>query len=206
MKLPKSLSSLIESFERLPGIGPKSAQRLAFYILRIPQNQVELFAENLIDVKMKISYCEVCRNLDEESPCFICTDSSRNNSQLMVITSPMDVFSFEKVGFKGMYHVLHGNIDPLNNIGPDELFIGKLVGRLRAMLGESEKIELILSTSTSLEGESTAMYISKLVKEGIEYSENIKISRIARGIPIGGDIEYADDITLSRALDGRSDF
>lgn len=206
MKLPKSLTNLIESFERLPGIGPKSAQRLAFYILRVPQNQIELFAENLLDVKRKITYCEICRNLDEETPCFICSDNSRNSNQIMVVTSPMDVFSFEKVGYKGMYHVLHGNIDPLNNIGPDELFISKLIGRIKYMLDESDKIELILSTSTSLEGESTAMYISKLVKEGIDNSENIKISRIARGIPIGGDIEYADDITLSRALDGRSDF
>jgi len=206
MKLPKSLTNLIESFERLPGIGPKSAQRLAFYILRVPQNQVELFAENLLNVKEKITYCENCRNLDEESPCFICSDNSRNATQLMVVTSPMDVFSFEKVGFKGMYHVLHGNIDPLNNIGPDELLIGKLISRLRKMLDSYEKVELILSTSTSLEGESTAMYISKLVKEGVENHENVKISRIARGIPIGGDIEYADDITLSRALDGRSDF
>lgn len=206
MKLPRSLTNLIESFERLPGVGPKSAQRLAFYILRVPENQVELFAENLLDVKKKIQYCDICRNLDEETPCFICSDSSRNNHQLMVVTSPMDVFSFEKVGFKGFYHVLHGNIDPLNNIGPDELLIWKLVSRIKKMLEESEKIELILSTSTSLEGESTAMYISKIIKEGIEGSENIKISRIARGIPIGGDIEYADDITLSRALDGRSDF
>ena len=206
MKLPKSLTNLIESFERLPGIGPKSAQRLAFYILRVPQNQVEAFAENLLNIKQKITYCEICRNLDEESPCFICSDFSRNSSQIMVVTSPMDVFSFEKVGFKGMYHVLHGNIDPLNNIGPDELLIGKLMGRIRNILDSNDRIELILSTSTSLEGESTAMYISKLIKEGISDHEKIKISRIARGIPIGGDIEYADDITLSRALDGRSDF
>lgn len=206
MKLPKSLTNLIESFERLPGVGPKSAQRLAFYILRIPESQVEIFAENLIEVKKKIIYCENCRNLDEESPCLICSDISRNNHQLMIVTSPMDVFSFEKVGYKGMYHVLHGNIDPLNNIGPDELLIGKVIGRLKFMLDNAGKVELILSTSTSLEGESTAMYISKLVKDGIENSHNIKISRIARGIPIGGDIEYADDITLSRALDGRSDF
>ena len=206
MKLPKSLSNLIESFERLPGIGPKSAQRLAFYILRIPENQVELFAGNLIDVKRKIQYCEICRNLDEETPCFICSDTSRNNNQLMIVTSPMDIFSFEKVGFKGLYHVLHGNIDPLNNVGPDELLIWKIISRLKNMLENSEKVELILSTSTSLEGESTAMYISKIVKEGVSDSHNIKISRIARGIPIGGDIEYADDITLSRALDGRSDF
>lgn len=206
MKLPKSLTNLIESFERLPGVGPKSAQRLAFYILRIPENQVEIFAENLLDVKKKIQYCEVCRNLDEESPCVICSDSFRNQNQLMVVTSPMDVFSFEKVGYKGMYHVLHGNIDPLNNIGPEELYIGRLIGRIKYMSDNSDTVELILSTSTSLEGESTAMYISKLVKDGIEGSSNIKISRIARGIPIGGDIEYADDITLSRALDGRSDF
>jgi len=206
MKLPKSLTNLIESFERLPGVGPKSAQRLAFYILRIPENQVEIFAENLLDVKKKIQYCEICRNLDEESPCAICSDGFRNQNQLMVVTSPMDVFSFEKVGYKGMYHVLHGNIDPLNNIGPEELLIGRLIGRIKYMSDNSDTVELILSTSTSLEGESTAMYISKLVKDGIEGNNNIKISRIARGIPIGGDIEYADDITLSRALDGRSDF
>ena len=206
MRLPRTLANLIESFERLPGIGPKSAQRLAFYMLRVPENQIEIFAENLLQLKKKIIYCEICRNLDEQSPCFICQDSSRNNSLIMVVTSPMDVFSFEKVGFKGVYHVLHGNIDPLNNIGPDELLLNKLIQRVRKLSFEHDKIELILSTSTSLEGESTAMYISKLVKEGVDDPDKVKISRIARGIPVGGDIEYADDITLSRALDGRSDF
>lgn len=206
MKLPKALGNLIESFEKLPGIGPKSAQRLAFHILRLPENQIEEFAENLVQVKKRIGFCEICRNLDENSPCFICSDSGRNNSLIMVITSPLDVFAFEKVGFKGVYHVLHGNIDPLNNIGPDELLLFKLINRIKKLSEENDKVEIILSTSTSLEGESTAMYISKLVREMAGDSSGIKISRIARGIPVGGDIEYADDITLSRALDGRSEY
>jgi len=206
MKIPKPISRLIESFEKLPGIGPKSAQRMVFYLMRVPENEVSDFAENLLDLKKSVVFCEICRNIDESSPCSICEDYQRNQNQLIVVTSPLDVFAFEKVGFKGVYQVLHGNIDPLNNVGPEELKIHILIRRLKELVEKSETVEVILATSTSLEGESTAMYISKMIKEQVPEASKIKISRIARGIPIGGDIEYADDITLSKALEGRSHF
>lgn len=206
MKIPRPISKLIESFERLPGIGPKTAQRLTFYMMRVSQNEIDLFAENLLELKKSILFCENCRNIDESSPCSICEDPMRNKTQIIVVTSPLDVFAFEKVGYKGMYQVLHGNIDPLNGIGPEELKIHLLIKRLKELLNDHDQVEVILATSTSLEGESTSMYISKMIKDQIDDSQKIKISRIARGIPIGGDIEYADDITLSRALEGRSIF
>jgi recombination protein RecR len=206
MKIPKPISKLIESFEKLPGIGPKSAQRLTFYLMRVPEYEIESFAENLVELKKRIVFCENCRVIDEESPCSICSDDRRNKTQIIVVSSPLDVFAFEKVGYKGQYQVLHGNIDPLNNLGPEELKISLLIKRLRNLLEEYDLVEVILATSTSLEGESTAMYISKMIKDQISDADKIKISRIARGIPIGGDIEYADDITLSRALEGRSNF
>ncbi len=206
MKIPKPISKLIESFEKLPGIGPKSAQRLTFYLMRVPEYEIESFAENLTELKKRIVFCENCRIIDECTPCSICTNDMRNKSQIIVVSSPLDVFAFEKVGFKGQYQVLHGNIDPLNNLGPEELKIHLLIKRLKDLIIDYPQVEVILATSTSLEGESTAMYISKMIKENIDAFEKIKISRIARGIPIGGDIEYADDITLSRALEGRSSF
>jgi recombination protein RecR len=206
MKIPKPISKLIESFEKLPGIGPKSAQRLTFYLMRVPEYEIESFAENLVELKKRIVFCENCRVIDEDSPCSICSDDRRNKTQIIVVSSPLDVFAFEKVGYKGQYQVLHGNIDPLNNLGPEELKISLLIKRLRNLLEEHDIVEVILATSTSLEGESTAMYISKMIKDQISDADKIKISRIARGIPIGGDIEYADDITLSRALEGRSNF
>jgi recombination protein RecR len=206
MKIPKPISKLIESFEKLPGIGPKSAQRLTFYLMRVPEYEIESFAENLTELKKRIVFCENCRIIDESTPCSICSDGMRNKSQIIVVSSPLDVFAFEKVGYKGQYQVLHGNIDPLNNLGPEELKIHLLIKRLKDLLLDFPQVEVILATSTSLEGESTAMYISKMIKENVDGFEKIKISRIARGIPIGGDIEYADDITLSRALEGRSSF
>lgn len=206
MKIPRSISKLIESFEKLPGIGPKSAQRLTFYLMRMPEYEIESFAENLTELKKKVVFCENCRVIDEESPCSICSDSMRNKSQIIVVSSPLDVFAFEKVGYKGTYQVLHGNIDPLNSIGPDELKIYLLIRRIKELLNDFDAVEIILATSTSLEGESTAMYISKMIKDQVSEADKVKISRIARGIPIGGDIEYADDITLSRALEGRSNF
>ena len=206
MKIPKPISKLIESFEKLPGIGPKSAQRLTFYLMRVPEYEIESFAENLTELKKRIVFCENCRIIDESTPCSICSDDMRNKSHIIVVSSPLDVFAFEKVGYKGQYQVLHGNIDPLNNLGPEELKIHLLIKRLKDLILDFPQVEVILATSTSLEGESTAMYISKMIKENVDGFEKIKISRIARGIPIGGDIEYADDITLSRALEGRSSF
>jgi recombination protein RecR len=203
MRIPKPISRLIESFERLPGIGPKTASRLTFYLLHFPQEELENFADALTELKKGTKLCEVCKNVGEDSVCSVCEDPVRDKNIIAVVSGPLDVFAFEKTGFKGVYHVLHGVIDPLNNVGPEELFIADLLGRLNS--GE-RSIELILATNTGMEGESTAMYIRKLVRDS-GYSEyTVRISRIARGLPVGGDIEYADDITLNRALEGRVDY
>lgn len=204
MKIPTAIVKLIESFERLPGIGPKTAQRLTFYLLHFPEEELQKFADSLVNLKKGTKLCEVCRNVSENNLCSVCADSSRDKTTILVVSNPLDTFAIEKTGFRGVYHVLHGIIDPLNNIGPEELFIGELVQRIKS-LNES-KVEVILATNTSMEGEATAMYLSKVLRESGLDDTILKISRIARGLPVGGDIEYADDITLSRALDGRSQF
>lgn len=203
MRIPKPISRLIESFERLPGIGPKTASRLTFHLLHFPQEELEGFAEALTGLKAGTKLCSVCKNVGEDTMCYVCSDGARDKNIIAVVSGPLDVFAFEKAGYQGVYHVLHGIIDPLNNIGPDELFISNLMGRLDQAEGETE---LILATNTGMEGESTAMYIKKLVRESGYGEEKVKITRIARGLPVGGDIEYADDITLSRALEGRVDY
>ncbi len=211
MKLPRSLTRLIESFERLPGIGPKTAQRLTFYLLHFPQEEIEVFAEALEGLKKNTKLCSVCRNVSETDICSVCGDPARDKRTIVVVANPLDSFALERTGFKGTYHVLHGIIDPLNNIGPEEIFIKELIDRVEALLGEvsfenindPEIVEIIIATNMSMEGESTAMYISKMLRErGLDGSK-VKISRIARGLPVGGDVEYADDITLGRALEGR---
>lgn len=221
MKIPRPIENLINSFERLPGIGPKTAQRLTFYLLHFPQEELQNFANHLVKLKTDTKLCSVCKNVDERDPCFVCSDDSRDKDVIIVTSSPLDVFAFEKIGFDGKYHVLHGVINPLENIGPDEIYIKELIKRLKGMSKEGkltkkelfskdkpkeEQIELVLATNTSMEGESTAMYIAKLVRDSGFSEERVRITRIARGLPVGGDIEYADDITLSRALDGRADF
>jgi len=210
MKMPKPIADLIESFERLPGIGPKSSQRLTFYLLHFPQEELEKFAKSLIGLKTGTKLCSICKNVTENDICSVCDDPARDKKTIAVVASALDAFALEKTGFKGVYHVLHGIIDPLNNVGPEELFIKELVSRVKSLISESGEedggVEVILSTNTSMEGESTAMYISKIIRDGGIGEEKAKITRIARGLPVGGDIEYADDITLSRALDGRSKF
>ncbi|KKS31099.1 recombination protein RecR [candidate division WWE3 bacterium RIFOXYB1_FULL_43_24] len=211
MKLPPSLTRLIESFERLPGIGPKTAQRLTFYLLHFPQEDIELFAEALSNLKKKTRLCSICKNVSETDICSVCGDPSRDKRMIVVVANPLDSFALERTGFKGTYHVLHGIIDPLNNIGPEEIFIKELIDRVEDLAGEvsfenvdhPEIVEIIIATNMSMEGESTAMYISKMLKERNLDGDKIKISRIARGLPVGGDVEYADDITLGRALEGR---
>ena len=211
MKLPRSLTRLIESFERLPGIGPKTAQRLTFYLLHFPQEEIEVFAEALEGLKKNTKLCSVCRNVSETDICSVCGDPARDKRTIVVVANPLDSFALERTGFKGTYHVLHGIIDPLNNIGPEEIFIKELIDRVEALLGEvsfenindPEIVEIIIATNMSMEGESTAMYISKMLREGGLDGSKVKISRIARGLPVGGDVEYADDITLGRALEGR---
>lgn len=211
MKLPKPISSLIEYFERLPGIGPKTAQRLTFFLLHFPQEELEKFSESLIGLKKGTRLCSVCKNVTEYDTCSVCDDPAREKRLIAVVAHPLDAFALEKTNYKGVYHVLHGIIDPLNNVGPEEIFLKELLDRLGNLISENsfdsvdamKSIEVILAMNTNMEGESTAMYISKLIREKGFDSDRVKITRIARGLPVGGDIEYADDITLSRALDGR---
>ncbi len=206
MKIPRAVQNLIESFERLPGIGPKTAQRLTFYLLHVPQHELDSFAEALSNLKRNTVVCSVCYNVGEENPCGICSDMKRERSVICVVEQPLDVLALEKSrNYRGLYHVLHGKIDPLNNIGPDEIFISQLFSRLRPRngSGESEIPEIILATNPTMEGEATAMYIAKRLKE--QYP-GIKVTRIGRGLPIGADLEYADPTTLDRAMEGRQDY
>lgn len=212
MKTPRPISKLIEAFESLPGIGPKTAQRLTFHLLNFPAAEVKRLSEALMELKENVKLCSVCKNVSEDDLCNVCNDPGRNQNILAVVSGPLDVFAIERTGYKGLYHVLHGVIDPLNNVGPEELFLTELKSRIRNLVtglnqvDDVSKIEVILATNTSMEGETTAMYINRLIKDSDEVAERVKITRIARGLPVGGDIEYADDVTLSRALDGRLDF
>lgn len=192
MKLPKVVEDLTNSFEKLPGIGHRSAQRLAFYLLRVPQRDLDGFASSLTNLKKLTKICTICHNLTDQEECGVCSDSKRDLAQVCVVESFQDVLAIEKSGsYQGVYHVLHGSISPLNNVGPDELYIDTLVKRVRQGVVK----EVILATNTSLEGEATALYIQQALK-GLE----VKISRIGRGLPTGVEIEYADDQTLMQAL------
>lgn len=196
--LPENLQKLIEEFVRLPGLGPKSAQRLAFHLLKSKKERLKTLAETISNLKENITLCEECCNLTTRNPCKICTDLQRDKSTICVTEETLDVIAIEKTGFyKGLYHILHGVISPLNNIGPEDLTISVLMTRLK----ENPVKEIILATNPTLEGEATAMYIAKLVKP-----LGVKTTRIARGLPTGGDIEYADDITVTNALKGRQEY
>ena len=201
MKIPKAIQATIESFEKLPGVGPKTAQRLTFYLLHVPQYELDKFAKNLEGLKTGTIICSNCFTVGESDPCEICNDKNRDQSTICVVEEALDVLALEKSGkYKGVYHVLHGRIDPLNNIGPDEIFIKQLLDRI--MNHESRIMEVILATNPTMEGEATAMYIDKQLKD---QNLTIKITRIGRGLPIGADLEYADEITLQRAMEGRSE-
>ena len=201
--IPRPIQRLIDDFQKLPGIGPKSAQRLAFYTLRMPVTEVEKFAQNLVKAKCDVTMCSICKNIDESNPCSLCTDSTRQENIIAVVSTPLDLVSMERAGFRGKYHVLHGIIDPLNGIGPEELYIDDLLARVAGLTSSLDVIpELILALSTSLEGESTALYIARLIQDKFS-ADKIKITRLARGLPVGGDVEYADEVTLSKALEGR---
>ncbi|MCA9370091.1 MAG: recombination protein RecR [Pseudomonadales bacterium] len=194
--LPKAIRQLTESFEKLPGIGPKSAQRLVFYLLHTPEASLQQFADRLIALKKDVVLCEVCHNVSERSPCSICDDAARDNTLLCVVEQPLDAIALESSGtYAGTYHVLHGAIAPLNNIGPDQLYLKDVVGRLEGVS------ELILATNPTMEGEATALYITELVRA--KAHESLRITRIGHGLPIGADIEYADSMTLKRAMEGR---
>ena len=195
--IPKPIQNLIEAFERLPGIGPKTAERLTFYLLNAPKEEVEALAKSALEMKEKTVICTTCFNIGEENPCFICADSSRDQNIIMIVENPLDVLALEKANFKGLYHVLGGVISPLENIGPDELHIRELLPRLK----DGKVKEIILATNPTMEGEATAMYIQRLI-----FPLGVKVTRIARGLPVGSDIEYADETTLLRALEGRKEY
>jgi len=198
MKIPKSVVSLIEAFEQLPGIGPKTAARFTYYLLHAPDSLSEKLSQSVSELKLKTKICIVCQNITETDPCEICESNERDKSIICVVEDPLDVWAIEKSGgFGGLYHVLHGVIAPLENIGPEELKIRELLPRLK----NGEVKEIIMATNPSMEGEATAMYIQRLVQP-----LKIKTTRIARGIPTGAEIEYADEITVRRAFEGRKDF
>jgi len=206
MKTPRAVQKLIDAFERLPGIGPKTAQRLTFYLLHVPQSELDDFASALSNLKKQTVICSLCFNVSETDPCHICTDLSREESKICVVEQPLDVLAVERAGtYKGLYHVLHGAIDPLNNIGPDELYIEQLMKRLK----NGNIAELILATNSSMEGEATAMYLLHLAQQLTTKNmklKTLKITRIGRGLPTGADLEYADDMTLKRAFEGRMEY
>lgn len=190
------INSLIEELGRLPGIGPKSAQRLAFHILNMPQDQVHRLSDVLRDARDNVRYCSSCCTLTDQEICPICANPNRNHRQIMVVENARDLAAYEKTQkYEGVYHVLQGAISPMLGIGPDEIRLKELMRRL-----EGDVDEVIIATNSSLEGETTAMYISKLVKP-----TGIRVSRIASGVPVGGDLEYIDEVTLLRALEGRVD-
>jgi len=201
MKLPRAIEKVIENFERLPGIGPKSAQRLAFYLLHVPQSDLDLFAQSLSNLKKETILCSTCFNIGESDPCWICSDNSRDDSTICIVEDSLDLLAIDRSGkYKGVYHVLHGVIDPLNSIGPDDIYIPQLLTRIKNH--ESRIKELILATNPTMEGEATSLYIQKEL--GI--APDLKITRIGRGLPIGADIEYADETTIERALEGRREY
>lgn len=192
---PKPLAKLIGELSKLPGIGYKTAQRLAFHILSLEDGEAEALAESISEAKQKMKYCSVCGNLTDQDPCAICADLGRRRDVICVVESPRDVAAMERIKeFNGIYHVLHGVISPIEGIGPEDINLKALIVRLR----DTDVKELIIATNPNIEGEATAMYIAKLVKPA-----GIKVTRIAHGLPVGGDLEYADEVTLLKAMEGR---
>lgn len=202
MRVAKAVTKLIEAFEQLPGIGPKTAARLTYYLLHVPQSQLDEFAQSLADLKKKTVACSICFNVSETDPCPVCSDRSRNRSTVCVVEQPLDAVALDKTGkYNGVYHVLHGAISPINNIGPDELHIKELLPRLK----DGQVKEVILATNPNMEGEATAMYIKRVIKD-IKGMGDIKVTRLGLGLPTGSDIEYADEVTLTRSLEGRREY
>lgn len=192
----KPITRVVDELSRLPGIGPKTAQRLTYFLLRAPAEQAESLAEAVLELKRNVVLCAQCFNISDRSPCEICSNPDRDTSRICVVEEPLDVVALERTGqYKGSYHVLHGAISPIEGIGPDELKIRELLHRI----GSTEVEEVILATNPNLEGDATAMYLTRLLQPF-----GITVTRLARGLPVGGDLEYADEITLSNALAGRS--
>ena len=193
----KPVSRLIDEFHKLPGIGPKTAQRLTYHLIRMPDDEARQLAEAILAVKDKIILCSTCQNITDEDPCAICRSAKRDHTKICIVAEPLDILPLERTGgFKGLYHVLHGAISPADGIGPDELKIRELLDRLK----DGEVKEVILATNPNLEGEATSMYIQRLISP-----LGIKVTRLARGLPFGADLEYADEVTLTRALENRQE-
>lgn len=191
----QSVSILIEELHKLPGIGPKSAQRLAYYLLRASREEAESLAQAILQVKQKVIFCSRCYNITETEPCAVCTNPGRDQSKICVVEEPLDILALERTGeYKGLYHVLHGALSPMDGLGPEELKIGELLARLQTNSVE----EVILATNPNLEGEATAMYLHRLIAP-----LGVRVTHLAHGLPVGGDLEYADAITLTRAIQGR---
>ncbi len=216
MRIPRAIQNLIDAFERLPGIGPKTAQRLTFYLLHVPQGELDRFAQALQNLRKDIIMCSICYGVDECDPCEICVDVKRDKSVICVVEQPLDVLAIDKIGkFHGVYHVLHGKIDPLSNIGPDEIYIQQLLDRIQVASVKGSPLrpgfegqagepkEVILATNPTMEGEATAMFLAKQLRT---LNPELRITRIGRGLPTGADLEYADSMTLERALEGRREY
>lgn len=206
MRVARAINNLTEAFERLPGIGPKTAQRLTYYLLHVPQVELDRFARALTELKKNTKECSVCHNISETDPCDICDDGGRDAQLICVVDQPLDVLALEKSSkYNGTYHVLNGVIDPLHNIGPDEIRIAELLSRLEKM---DRNVEVILALDPNMEGEATCMYINKqIINLRIRKGDKmIKVTRLARGLPVGADVEYADEVTLTRAMEGRTEY
>ena len=194
---PEPIVRLIDEFHRLPGVGPKSAQRLAYHILRVPEREATALAEAITDVKARITFCSECLNITGVNPCSYCSDDRRDGAVICVVEQALDVLAIDRAsGFRGRYHVLHGVLNPMDGIGPEDIHIRELVERLRS----GEVKEVIVATNPSLEGEATGMYIQRLIGP-----LGVKVTRLARGLPSGADLEYTDDVTLARAFEGRQE-
>ena len=192
---PAPVARVIDEFHKLPGIGPKSAQRLTYHLLRIPPEDAIALAQAIIELKEKTVLCSICQNVTESDPCGVCSDASRDRTLICVVEEPLDILAVERTrGFNGLYHVLHGVISPMDGIGPEDLKVNELLARLRS----GAVTEVIMATNPNLEGEATSMYISRLLTP-----LGVRVTRLARGLPMGSDLEYADDVTLSRALENR---
>ena len=197
MQYPEAIAKLIESYMKLPGIGSKTATRLAFFTIDMDEEDIKEFAESLLAAKRDLHYCSICGNITDEDPCEICRDANRDQSKILVVEQPKDIMALEKMNdYQGLYHVLHGVLSPMDGKGPEDLNIAPLIKRLQ----KSEVNEVIIATNASPEGESTAMYLARLIKPA-----GIKVTRLAHGLSVGSDIEYADEMTLQRAVEGRQE-
>ncbi|MGI8927329.1 MAG: recombination mediator RecR [Tepidiformaceae bacterium] len=194
--MPEPIARLIEAFHRLPGVGPKSAQRLAYHILRAPEQEAAALASAITDVKARIILCSLCLNITEADPCSYCRDERRDRATICVVEQPLDILAVTRTSYRGLFHVLHGVLNPMEGVGPEDLHIRALLTRL----GDGTVTEVIMATNPSLEGEATAMYLQRLIGP-----VGVRVTRLARGLPSGADLEYTDDLTLSRALEGRQE-